>query len=189
MSIGSSFHNGYPVGRVLTRIPINNKATRDIEIDVDITLEDFVSRMCANMGLDRTTAQIGWKSNDDAKRAPARQLATEDDLKSCFRDLLKLKNNTRRTKEVVMHIVHLVSHLSKSDLWHMVVTSLILRILNKLELQKRKQMEIVPQILLIAKNCKSCRRSCDVPSIQVQTVGATLALRIQTSTSGWDWRR
>lgn len=116
MSIGSSFHNGYPVGRVLTRIPINNKATRDIEIDVDITLEDFVSRMCANMGLDRTTAQIGWKSNDDAKRAPARQLATEDDLKSCFRDLLKLKNNTRRTKEVVMHIVHLVSHLSESDL-------------------------------------------------------------------------
>jgi hypothetical protein len=108
------FHNGYPVGRVLTRIPINNKATRDIEINVDITLQDFVSCMCANMGLDPTTAQIGWKSNDDAKRAPARQLATEDDLKTAFRDLLKLKNSTRRTKEVVMHIIHLVS--CRSDL-------------------------------------------------------------------------
>ena len=106
------FYNGSPVGRVLIRIPINNKATRDIEIDVDITLQDFVSRMCANMELDPTTAQIGWKSNDDAKRAPARQLATEDDLKTAFRDLLRLKNYTRRTKEVVMHIIHLVSHPS-----------------------------------------------------------------------------
>ncbi|KAF8811481.1 hypothetical protein BYT27DRAFT_7277025 [Phlegmacium glaucopus] len=99
------------IGRVLTRIPINDgKATRDIEINIDIPLQDFVSRMCANMGLDPTTAEIGWKSGDDAKRAPARQLATEDDLKTAFRDLLKLKNNTRRTKEVVMHIIHTNPH-------------------------------------------------------------------------------
>jgi hypothetical protein len=72
----------YPVGRVITRIPINNKATRDIEIDVDITLQDFVSRVCTNMGLDPATAQIGWKSYDDAKHAHAQQLATEDKLLS-----------------------------------------------------------------------------------------------------------
>ena len=50
--------------------------------------------MCANMGLDPMTAQIGWKSNDDVKCAPTQQLATEDNLKTAFHDLLKLKNNT-----------------------------------------------------------------------------------------------
>jgi len=108
----ADFHNGYPVDRILTRIPINDNATKDIEIDVDITLQDFVGLMCANMGLNPTAAKIGWKSNDDAKRAHARQLVTEDDLKTALCDLLKLKNNTRRTKEVVMHIIHLVSNPS-----------------------------------------------------------------------------
>ncbi len=90
-------------------MPINDKATRDIEINTTgLTLQDFLSRVCANMGLDETTAPIGWKSNDDPKRAPARQLGTEDDLKSAFRDLIKMKNNSRRTKEVVMYIIHLV---------------------------------------------------------------------------------
>ncbi|KAF8799498.1 hypothetical protein BYT27DRAFT_7176287 [Phlegmacium glaucopus] len=99
---------GYPqlVGRVLTRIPINDKVTRDIEINVDITFQDFVSRICANMGIDPATAEIGWKSSDDLKRAPARQLDNEGDLKSAFRDLLKMQRSTRRTKEVVMFISH-----------------------------------------------------------------------------------
>jgi hypothetical protein len=93
----------------LTRVPISGgKATKDIEINVNITLQDFTSRMCANMGLDPATAQIGWKTLDDAQRMPAQQLATEDDLKNAFRDLLKLKNSTRRKKEVVMLIIHLV---------------------------------------------------------------------------------
>jgi hypothetical protein len=179
----TDFHNDYPVSRVLTRIPINDKATKDIEIDVDITLQDFISRMCANMGLNPMTAQIGWKSNDDAKRAHARQLATEDDLKTAFGDLLKLKNNTRRTKEVVMNIIHLVSH----PLWCIVITSLILlRTRSQSKLQRRRRMETAPQILLIVKNCKLFRRSCSVPSIQAQTIGAISAPRTQTSTSGWD---
>ena len=102
--------DNYLVGRVLTRIPINGgKATKDIEINVDITFQDFISRMCANMDLDPTTAQIGWKTLDDAQRMPARQLASDDDLKNAFRDLLKLKNNPRRKKEVVMLVIHLVS--------------------------------------------------------------------------------
>jgi hypothetical protein len=98
----TDFYNGYPVDRVLTRIPINDNATKDIEIDVDITLQDFVGLMCANMGLNPTAAKIGWKSDDDGNHAPARQLVTEDDLKTAFCDLLKLKNNNRRTKDVVM---------------------------------------------------------------------------------------
>ena len=45
--------------------------TKDIEIDVDITIQDFIGLMCANMGLNSTAAKIGWMSNDDAKCAPA----------------------------------------------------------------------------------------------------------------------
>ena len=93
MTIG--FHNSYQVSRVLTHIPINDgKATRDIEININISLQDFISHMCANMGLDPTTAEIGWKSGDDTKRTPTQQLATEDDLKTAFCDLLKMKNST-----------------------------------------------------------------------------------------------
>ncbi len=46
-------------GSILVRMQISDKATRDIEINTDITLQDFVSRVCANMGLDEKTAQIG----------------------------------------------------------------------------------------------------------------------------------
>ena len=85
-----------------------------------------------------------------------------------------------------MHIIHLVSHPCG------VVLSLYLlffRIRSLLKLQRSRQMEIAPQILLILKNCELCRRSCGVRSIQAQTVGAMSAQRTQTSTSGWDWRR
>ena len=93
---------------VVIRIPVNDKSTKDIDIPVDIPHEDFISRVCAVMNLDVTTAELGWKSNDDAKRDPARQLATKNDLRDAFRMLVKTKNNTRRKKEVVMQIVHLV---------------------------------------------------------------------------------
>lgn len=94
--------------RVVVRIPVNDKSTKDIDVPVDIPCEDFISRVCAAMNLDVTTAELGWKSNDDAKRDPARQLATENDLRDAFRMLVKTKNNTRRKKEVVMQMVHLV---------------------------------------------------------------------------------
>lgn len=97
--------------RITTRVPVTvngNKSTRDIEIQPDISREDFVSRICAHMGLDPATAQLGWKSNDDPQRAPARQLASDDDLTQAFTALIKMKNSRRRQKEVVMLIVHLV---------------------------------------------------------------------------------
>ena len=177
----------YLVGRVLTRIPINDKATRDIEIDVDTTLQDFVSRMCANMGLDPNVTEIGWKSNDDLKRTAPRELRTEDDLKNAFCDLLKLKNNRRRTKEVFMQIFHLVSYLWYFESY--VLRSFIrLRILCQLKLQRRRVMEIELQTLPIMTNCELCRRSFDAPNIQVQTAGVMSARRILRTTLSWDWR-
>lgn len=46
------------------------------------------SWMCANMDLDPTTTQIGWKTIDDAQHMSTQQLASKDDLKNAFRDLL-----------------------------------------------------------------------------------------------------
>ncbi|KJA13537.1 hypothetical protein HYPSUDRAFT_151502 [Hypholoma sublateritium FD-334 SS-4] len=107
LTLSQNTHQNMPTGSILVCMPINDKATRDIEINTSITLQDFVSHVCANMGLDKTTAQIGWKSNDDPKCAPACQLGTEEDLKSAFRNLIKMKNNLRQTKEGVMYIIHL----------------------------------------------------------------------------------
>lgn len=81
-----------------------------MEIDVNISLEYFRSRMCTNMDIDPATAQIGWKNNDAPIRAPARQLMTEEDLRKAFADLLKLQSGPRRRKEVIMIINHIVSH-------------------------------------------------------------------------------
>ncbi|PPQ81018.1 hypothetical protein CVT25_014526 [Psilocybe cyanescens] len=94
------------MGRIMTCIPVNNNATKDIEIEVDITLQDFLSCMCANMGLDPQTAQLGWKAPNDVKQGLARQLATEDNLKTAFHDLLKMKHSVCRMREVVMCIIH-----------------------------------------------------------------------------------
>jgi len=94
--------------RVVVRIPVNDKSTKDIDIPVDIPHNDFISRVCAAMNLNAATAELGWKSIDDVKCDPARQLATENDLRDAFRVLVKAKQNTRRKKEVVMQMVHLV---------------------------------------------------------------------------------
>ncbi|EDR07198.1 uncharacterized protein LACBIDRAFT_328214 [Laccaria bicolor S238N-H82] len=93
--------------RVVVRIPVNDKFTKDIDIPVDIPYNDFVSRVCASMNLNPATAELGWKSIDDAKRDPARQLTTENDLQDAFHVLVKAKKNTRREKEVAMQMVHL----------------------------------------------------------------------------------
>ena len=95
--------------RVVVRMPVNDKSTKDIDIPVDIPYDDFISCVCAAMNLKVATAKLGWKFIDDAKHDPARQLTTENDLQDAFRVLVKAKNNTRRKKEVVMQMVHLVS--------------------------------------------------------------------------------
>ncbi|KAF8805111.1 hypothetical protein BYT27DRAFT_7105037 [Phlegmacium glaucopus] len=96
-----------PVGNITVRLPLNNKVFRDIKFPADIPRQDFFDRICANMGLDRATAQLGWKSNDEAKRARAHDLATNNDVDNAFNAILKMKNNTRRQKEVYMEIIHL----------------------------------------------------------------------------------
>ncbi|KAF8806104.1 hypothetical protein BYT27DRAFT_7224461 [Phlegmacium glaucopus] len=82
-----------PGARILTHIPVtvnNNKSTRDIEFQPDISHEDF------------PRAEVIFP---DAQCAPAHQLATNDNLTQAFAALVKMKNS--RQREVVMLIVHL----------------------------------------------------------------------------------
>lgn len=62
------------------------------------------------MAIDRATAKLGWRSNDEPKRGPAHRLETEDsdDIDGAFRTLLKTKNQRRRQRVVFMEIIHLV---------------------------------------------------------------------------------
>lgn len=62
------------------------------------------------MALDRATADLGWKSNDEPKHGRAHRLATNDsdDIDRAFRTLINTKNQPRRRREVFMEIIHLV---------------------------------------------------------------------------------
>jgi hypothetical protein len=60
------------------------------------------------MGIDSTTAQLAWRSNDNPKRSAAHQLSTQADMSDAFQKLLRVMLNPRRYKEVVMEIIHLV---------------------------------------------------------------------------------
>jgi hypothetical protein len=82
------------------------KAT--VVFEVDIAYQDFLSRVCAHMGLDPNAAQLGWRCTDDTKRDGFIRLATLDDLTQAFARLMALKTN-RRKKPVVMEICDLVS--------------------------------------------------------------------------------
>ncbi|KJA14119.1 hypothetical protein HYPSUDRAFT_117502, partial [Hypholoma sublateritium FD-334 SS-4] len=98
-----------PVGTVTVRLPLKKGIIRDIDFPADIPREDFFDRVLANMALDRATAQLGWRSNDEPKRGPVHRLAIDDsdDVDGAFRTLLKTKNRPRRQREVFMEIIHL----------------------------------------------------------------------------------
>ncbi|KJA14422.1 hypothetical protein HYPSUDRAFT_208729 [Hypholoma sublateritium FD-334 SS-4] len=97
------------VGTVTVRLPLKKGIIRDIDFPADIPREDFFDRVLANMALDRATAQLGWRSNDEPKRGPVHRLAIDDsdDVDGAFRTLLKTKNRPRRQREVFMEIIHL----------------------------------------------------------------------------------
>lgn len=66
------------------------------------------------MAVNRATAKLGWRSNDEPKLGPVHRLATDnsDDLDDAFRTLLRKMNQTRRQEDVIMEIKHLVRFAS-----------------------------------------------------------------------------
>jgi hypothetical protein len=59
------------------------------------------------MNLDPTTAQLGWKTNDESKRS-AHQLITNADIDNAFETITAIQNNPRRRKEIFIEVIHLV---------------------------------------------------------------------------------
>jgi hypothetical protein len=55
------------VHNIAVRVPVNDKVNRDILFPSDIPRHDFRNRIMAAMNLDPTTAQLGWKTNDESK--------------------------------------------------------------------------------------------------------------------------
>lgn len=81
-----------------------------ITFDIDdIPEEDFLSRVCATVGVERAQAKLGWKSCDDKKKTAYRRLAMADDVKHAFAVHRKMLDSKRREKPVYMEVVNLVS--------------------------------------------------------------------------------
>lgn len=78
------------VGRIDVSIPLNTgimggEISRIIlRLPVDIPYEDFMSRVCARMGLDPHNARLGFKYPRDACRAQWHALANEEHLRAAM---------------------------------------------------------------------------------------------------------
>ena len=129
------------------------------------------------MNLDPTSAQLGWKTNDEPKHALAHQLSTPADVDNAFKTLMKMKSSTRHQKEVVMVIVHLVRwplhpNHNSNRFFHS-------RILHPLKSRRRRSTAITSWISLTVLSYALCRRSSDVLCMLDPTDGAMLALITQ----------
>ena len=96
------------VHNITVRVPINDKVNRDIVFPSDIPRNDFRDRIMAAMNLDPTTAQLGWKTNDEGKHSLAHQLITDADIDNAFKTITDIQKNPRRKKEIFMEVTHLV---------------------------------------------------------------------------------
>ncbi|KJA12722.1 hypothetical protein HYPSUDRAFT_152273, partial [Hypholoma sublateritium FD-334 SS-4] len=100
---------GQAVESVIVRLPLNDKVFRDVDFPVNIPHDNFFDCIFAIMAVDRATAELGWKSNNEPNFGPVHRLATDnsDDLDGAFRTLLRKMNQTRRQEDVIMEIKHL----------------------------------------------------------------------------------
>ncbi|KAN0130090.1 hypothetical protein V8E53_012035 [Lactarius tabidus] len=64
----------------------------------DIPEGDFLSRVCATVGVEQAKAKLGWKTCDDKKKAAYRRLKTHDDVKHAFEVHRKMLDSKRREK-------------------------------------------------------------------------------------------
>ena len=80
-----------------------------LTLDIDyMTEEDFLSQVCATVGVEREKAHLGWKSCDDKKKAAHQQLATHEDIKHAFLIHRKMLDSKHRERPVYMEIANLV---------------------------------------------------------------------------------
>ena len=82
----------------------------------DIPHYDFCDCIMAAMNLDPTTAQLGWKTNDEGKHSLAHQLITNADIDNAFKTITNIQKNPCRRREIFMEVIHLVNQYFWSDL-------------------------------------------------------------------------
>lgn len=73
----------------------------------NISRHDFRDCVTAAMNLDPATAELGWKTSDEGKRAAAHQLSTYHDIDSAFQFIMDMQHSTRRKKAVALEIIEL----------------------------------------------------------------------------------
>lgn len=93
-------------------LPVVSILTFDID---DIPEGDFLSRVCATIGVEQAKAKLGWKTCDDKKKAAYRRLETHEDVKHAFEVHRKMLDSKRREKAVYMEIANLVGHLHENS--------------------------------------------------------------------------
>lgn len=110
-----NYGSPFAVPVITVEVPVygeNNQKTPSLKTQIvfpiNIPAADFFSRVYAKMNVDPTTAVLGWKESQDRRGDPYQSLTSSDDLANAFGRLVKIQNNTRRKKEVIMEVVNLV---------------------------------------------------------------------------------
>ncbi|KAJ7018948.1 hypothetical protein C8F04DRAFT_1324746 [Mycena alexandri] len=119
--LAQSGNNYAAVPNITVEFPVygeNNQKTPSLKTQIvfpiDIPATDFFSRVYAKMNVDPTTAVLGWKESQDRRGDPYQSLTSSDDLANAFGRLVKIQNNTRRKKEVIMEVVNLEQRSSET---------------------------------------------------------------------------
>jgi hypothetical protein len=99
------------VGGIISRV--------ELHLPVDISFEDFFSRVCARMDLDPLTAELGYKFHTDRRRDAYHQLANEAQLRTAMTHGVGLMQRVR-TRRVTLEIENLVCLLMYLCLFSMI---------------------------------------------------------------------
>ncbi|KDQ51433.1 hypothetical protein JAAARDRAFT_50724 [Jaapia argillacea MUCL 33604] len=108
------------VGTIRVSIPRNSGVvgaivTRSmITVPTDLVFGDFFDRICAQMDLHPSNAQIGYKFHTDRVRDPPHRLSNEDDLREAMEMGMGLIRRAR-TRTVVMEVHNLVPPAAASS--------------------------------------------------------------------------
>lgn len=150
------------------RLPLNSNVFCDVDFPVNITHVEFFDCVFANMALDRTTAELGWRFNDEPKHGPVHRLANNDsdDLHGAFHALLGKQNQPRRRQEVFMEIIHIVCFAS-------IIRQLANNVYRTLHRLVSKRMAMGRLTAYIALSCASLRRNCSAIYKRALIDGAT----------------
>lgn len=92
---------GGEISRIVLRLP------------VDLSFEDFMSRVCARMGLDPHDASLGYKYPRDLRRSQWHTLANEENLRAAMDRGVEYIRRARK-RRIILEIENLVCIISLS---------------------------------------------------------------------------